>query len=137
MDPRNRQLAKQLIELSLKLAKIRKKCGDLGTGVFVCSVKTDQRVQHEEARRVRSDGLFQADLVPCQVEAYPRCRDDVHVEIVDGHIPGVHERSETLAHGAKGVLSQVDEDGSTIRHVVATETRRGARHADGHLECNP
>lgn len=119
---------------SLRLAQKAEERGDIGTAVFVQTMKPDQRIEEQKLGPEPSDGGVEALLIVTQIESDGGCGDDVEREAGQVESSMVAEGDDALAHARQGVLGEVDEGGARVVDGEAIEAWGAGGDAQGEVE---
>jgi hypothetical protein len=125
------------VVLALHLTQKGEEGGDIAGAVFVNAMKSDERVEQEQARSNRTEGASEARAIAVEIEAKRRGGDDLEGEGTDIQLAVAAESQETLLHGLGAILGEVEENGPGIVDGEATEARSRGSDGEGEIECQP
>ena len=119
---------------ALQFAQIGEQRGDFATGVLVDAVQTHERVEDEQPRLERRDGVLEAGAIGTQVQTQRGGGDDLDVQIAQRDAGGGADAVEALAHDGQSVLCGVQQHPAGTGDGEAAQARGAGRHGDGKLE---
>lgn len=121
-------------QAALELAEEVEEWGDLGRGILVDAMETDERIEHEEPGAQGIDGLAQAVAVGRSVEAEHRDGDDMDVERIERDAGSRGDTGEALADHGERVLGREEEHGpGDVRRKLA-QARCAGGDGDSEIE---
>ena len=116
---------------ALQHSEVAEQRRDIGTGVFIAAVNSDQGVEQQEAGAKVGKARSKAVLIALEVEAQRRAADDVQVEGGDVELPVVADGLDTIADRAQGILGHVEQDGTLALDGKVPESQRSGGDACG------
>jgi hypothetical protein len=125
------------LESALQFTQEAEQCGDVGAGVLIGAVQSDQRVQKKKSRCQMFDGIDELGSIGVEVESQGGGVDDVEVEALDIEIPAVADSLDSLSDHGSGIFCEVDEGGAFSLYLEVSETRRAGGDAEGEVESEP
>jgi hypothetical protein len=122
---------------TVELTEEAEEAGDIGGGVFIEAVKSDEGIEDQEPGLEGSEGVIEGDLIALEVEAETGSGDDVEVEAGEGEAAVVGELVDAVAELGEGVLGEIDDGGSRGIHLEVAEAGGAGSHRDGEVEAEP
>jgi hypothetical protein len=122
---------------ALELAQVAQQFGDIGGGIFIEAVQSDQGIEKEQAWLIALEGFVEAALIGAEVQAQAWCGDGKKRERSDVEAPVPAERQNAAANGGQGILSQIDQDRALGIDREASQAGGPGCDADRHIQSQP
>ena len=122
------------LEAPLYVAQEAEDGGDLGDGIFVDAVESDEGVEDEEPGADALHGLDQSLAVGAMIEAEGRDVDDGDVEGLEAGAGGSGDTLQPGADDMSGVLCGEQQDGAGLVGIEAAQAGNAGGDSHGEVQ---
>jgi hypothetical protein len=121
-------------QAALKVSQVVEHRNDLGDIILIARMQSNERVEHEQLRLDRLDGLEKLGSVVFDVQAELRDGDDEDLELVEVVTGGTCNAVESFADEAEGIFGSKEQNAAGLQRTEAAQAGRSGGDAHDHVE---